>query len=89
MSTGETVISDGKMFTHGYNQKYQMAEIRKIIGYCPQFDALLPDLTCRQTMEIFAMIRGIPAKEVRSYVENYARSLDLIGDIDKRVEHLR
>ena len=83
------MISEGEIFTHGLNQKYQLAEIYKMIGYCPQFDALLSGLTCQETLEIFAMVRGIPAKDVRNYVENCARNLDFIQHIDKKVKQLR
>lgn len=89
MLTGETMISDGEIFTQGYNQKYQLPDIYQMIGYCPQFDALLSGLTCRETLEIFAMVRGIPAKDVRNYIENCARNLDFIQHIDKKVKQLR
>lgn len=89
MLTGETIISDGEIFTYGHNQMYQLPEIYKMTGYCPQFDALLVGLTCRETLEIFAMIRGIAASDVRHYVEDYARNLDFIQHIDKRIKQLR
>lgn len=89
MLTGETLITNGEMFTQGYNQKYQLAKIHQIIGYCPQFDALLSGLTCRETLEIFAMLRGIPAHDIKHYIENCARSLDFIQHIDKKVKQLR
>lgn len=83
------MISDGEIFTHGFDQKYSLGEIYKTIGYCPQFDALLSGLTCRETLEIFAMLRGIPAKDVKGYVENCARNMDFIQHIDKKVKQLR
>lgn len=89
MLSGETMISDGKIFTSGYNHKYQMHRIYRLIGYCPQFDALFSDLTCRETLEIFAILRGIPIKDVKNYVEHYARNLDFIQYIDKRTTQLR
>lgn len=89
MLTGETMISDGEIFTQGYNQKYQLRDIYQLIGYCPQFDALLTGLTCRETLEIFSMVRGIPAKDVKHYVESWARNLDFIQHIDKKVKQLR
>lgn len=89
MLTGETTISAGEIFTHGHNHMYQLPEIYKMTGYCPQFDALLVGLTCRETLEIFAMVRGISATDVRSYVEDYARNLDFIQHIDKRINQLR
>lgn len=89
MLTGERMISDGEMFTNGYNQKSQLSHIYKIIGYCPQFDALLNDLTCRETLEIFSMIRGIPIRDTKYFTEYCARNLDFIQHIDKKVIQLR
>ena len=30
------------------------------MGYCPQFGGLIPELTARQTLRIYANIRGLP-----------------------------
>lgn len=89
MLTGETMISSGEIFTQGFNQKTQMQDIYKIIGYCPQFDALLGNMTCRETLEIFAMVRGVPVQDVKYYTENGAKSLDFIQHIDKKIKQLR
>lgn len=89
MLTGDTMISNGRIYTQGYNQQKELSDIYQIIGYCPQFDALMSGLTCRETLEIFAMLRGIPSHDVRHYIENCARSLDFIQHIDKKVHQLR
>lgn len=89
MLTGELTVSSGEIFIHGLNQKYHLPEIHQMTGYCPQFDALLSGLTCRETLEIFAMLRGIPASDAKEYAEICARDLDFIQYIDKRVNHLR
>lgn len=88
MLTGETMITSGEIYTHGFNQKYQLSKIYNLIGYCPQFDALLPGLSCRDTLKIFAMVRGVPLKRVKSYVEFYAQQLDFIQHIDKKAMQL-
>ncbi|XP_031625623.1 ATP-binding cassette sub-family A member 3-like [Contarinia nasturtii] len=88
MLTGETMITNGRIYTQGYNQQSQLSDIYQIIGYCPQFDALLNGLTCRESLEIFALLRGIPPQDVRNYIENCARSLDFIQHIDKKVKQL-
>lgn len=89
MLTGETIITDGDVYTEGYNQKYQLCCIYRKIGYCPQFDALFTDLTCRETLQLFALLRGVPILDVRSYAEDCARNMDFIEHIDKRIRHLR
>jgi len=37
-----------------------MNKIRNLIGYCPQFDALLYNLTAKEHLQLFATIKGIP-----------------------------
>lgn len=89
MLAGRKSISSGQIFAHGLDPKVQLQKIYKIMGYCPQFDALLDGLTCRETLEIFAMLRGIPTKDVKNYIENVAQSLDFTGHIDKMIKKLR
>ncbi|GAB5359398.1 hypothetical protein AAMO2058_000540400 [Amorphochlora amoebiformis] len=60
-------------------------EVRKLIGYCPQFDALLPLMTARETLRMFARIKGVNAASIEEYVEDLCRqlSLDINGWLDK------
>lgn len=89
MLMGETIISSGEIFTRGLNHKFQLKQIYKMIGYCPQIDAFLSGLTCRETLEIFAMIRGIPSQNVKSYIQSLSESLDFMQHIDKKFKQLR
>ena len=41
MLTGETGISGGQAFLHGFDVTSQLRQAQKLIGYCPQFDALI------------------------------------------------
>lgn len=59
------------------------------IGYCPQFDALLDHMTGRETLSMYARLRGIPEKYVPSCVENVLRSLLLEPHADKLVRSYR
>ena len=43
-----------------------MVQVRKYMGYCPQFDALDPLLTGREHLEFYARIRGISPTNVKS-----------------------
>lgn len=89
MLTGQTAISKGRIYITGLHQRKQLKDIYQTVGYCPQFDALLNSLTCRETMELCARLRGIPAKKIKDYIEYVAETLDLMQHIDKKVKHLR
>lgn len=59
------------------------------IGYCPQFDAVLDHMTGRETLSMYARLRGIPEKYVSGCVENVLRSLLLEPHADKLVRSYR
>lgn len=42
----------------------EIDEVHRNMGYCPQFDALNDLLTGREHLEFYAILRGVPEKEV-------------------------
>ncbi len=88
MLTGEELISNGQIFLHGLNLRSDIRKIYKCIGYCPQFDALFDNLTGREILEIFALIRGVQRTEIATYATQAATDLDLIEHVDKKVSQL-
>lgn len=49
----------GKINIMGFDYETQMEEIRKIVGYCPQHNVLLDQLTCAEHLYVFGRIKGI------------------------------
>mmetsp|Transcript_29723 Transcript_29723/g.41840 ORF Transcript_29723/g.41840 Transcript_29723/m.41840 type:complete len:760 (-) Transcript_29723:149-2428(-) len=49
--SGCTTVTEGDAFVCGLSVKYQIDEIRQMIGYCPQFDILWPELTAQEHLE--------------------------------------
>lgn len=86
MLTGDTKISSGEAFVRGISLKTNMPQVHKIIGYCPQFDALLVDLTGTETLEIFALLRGIHPNDIPALSKRLAADLNFMKHINKRVE---
>lgn len=64
-------------------------QVRQRIGYCPQFDALLDHMTGRETLVMYARLRGIPERHVAACVENALRGLLLEPHADKLVRTYR
>ncbi len=60
--------------------------MHKKIGYCPQFDALIEELTGRETLNIFAMIRGIPRSQIEEASQKLADKLNFSQHLDKPVK---
>lgn len=81
-------MSYGDAWVKGYSIKSQLKDVQKHIGYCPQFDALLDDLTPRETIKMFALLRGIPKSECDQLAVQLATDFDFLKHIDKRVKEL-
>ena len=63
-----------------------MKDIYKNIGYCPQFDALLEDLTGRETLKIFALLRGLHPNHIERISMKLATDFNYTQHIDKKVK---
>ncbi|XP_038108176.1 ATP-binding cassette sub-family A member 3 [Culex quinquefasciatus] len=86
MLTGDENISFGEAWVKGIDLKTNMSKVNKNIGYCPQFDAVLEDLTGRETLKIFALMRGIAYQDIKSTSEKLAQELNFTKHIDKRIK---
>lgn len=86
MLTGDETITQGEVWVRGFNLKTEMNKVRKIIGYCPQFDALIGDMTGRETLEMYCMLRGVPTKHIKSISTLLAADLNFLVHIDKKVK---
>lgn len=60
MLSGDCVQTSGKAYINGYDIPSQMKQAQHDIGYCPQFDALLENLTAKEHLFLYAAIKGIP-----------------------------
>lgn len=47
---GEIVSTSGDSYFNGYKISDNLSRIRKNLGYCPQFDALIENLTVREQL---------------------------------------
>lgn len=52
-------------------------EVRRLLGYCPQFDALIDTLTAREHLRLFARIKGVPEDIMDEYCEHLILRLGL------------
>jgi ATP-binding cassette subfamily A (ABC1) protein 1 len=77
MLTGDILPTSGTARLAGYDIITEQPEVRRLLGYCPQFDALLDLLTVREHLELYARIKGVPEKEVTSVVETKLTEMDL------------
>ena len=65
------------------------AQVQQKLGYCPQFDALIEQMTVRETLAMFARLRGIDEKQIPRVVVMLVTNLLLLDHIDKQCGDLR
>ncbi|XP_048033028.1 phospholipid-transporting ATPase ABCA1b [Megalobrama amblycephala] len=84
MLTGDSVVSKGEAFLAGKSILREIDEVHQNMGYCPQFDAINDLLTGREHLEFYAILRGVPEKEVCEVAEWGIRKLGLVKYVDKK-----
>uniref|UniRef100_A0A914WJP1 ABC transporter domain-containing protein n=1 Tax=Plectus sambesii TaxID=2011161 RepID=A0A914WJP1_9BILA len=53
------------------------ASVAKQVAYCPQENTLFDDLTPKEHLKLYASIRGIPAEQRRSIIDNFITEVGL------------
>lgn len=66
--------------------KNEMYKVHQLIGYCPQFDAVIPELTGAETLRIFSLIRGIPKREINENIKKMAHELGFEQHLKKQLK---
>lgn len=69
--TGDVDPTSGEVHIGGYDvqNRLEYSQVRKLIGYCPQFDALFTNLTVKEHLEFYAHIKGVVPRMRRTVVE--------------------
>lgn len=75
MITGDESITSGRASLSGYDIKTDMHKARRMIGYCPQFDALIDQMTGREMLTMIARLRGVPENHLTSVVNDQISSV--------------
>lgn len=75
--TGDTVPTSGNISISGFDIQRDFKEARKLIGYCPQKDAIFPLLTVEEHLWFYARIKGIPLSMIIQVVEKAILEMNL------------
>ena len=75
--SGDVLPTSGTAAMAGFDILSQQPEVRRLLGYCPQFDSLMELLTVREHLELYARIKGVPEADVPSVVRKKIADLDL------------
>ncbi|XP_039258738.2 phospholipid-transporting ATPase ABCA3-like isoform X1 [Styela clava] len=83
MLTGDVRPTAGTAYVNGHDIISNRKQAQQKIGYCPQFDGLIQQMTGRETLVMYARLRGVKEKYIQDIVEKLAKLLHFKEHIDK------
>ena len=75
--TGDIFPTSGDVSIKGFKMPSQVLEIRKYIGYCPQFDTILDRLTPQEHLSLYCNLRGIRKEFHEKIISDLLMKLNL------------
>ncbi|XP_046358771.2 phospholipid-transporting ATPase ABCA3-like [Haliotis rufescens] len=70
MMTGDVMLTRGNVFLQSFDIKNHTQKMQENMGYCPQFDALIDQMTGRETLTMYAKLKGVPENYVKGACDN-------------------
>jgi len=83
MLTGAILPTGGTASLGGFDIVREQWQVRRLLGYCPQHDALLDRLTVLEHLLLFGRIKGTPVEELSRYCETMMADLSLTPHMHK------
>lgn len=77
MITGDEPITKGDVYLDRLSIKKDINKYQKQMGYCPQFDPLIDQMTVEETLRMFARLRGLKESIIQRTCESLILILDL------------
>ena len=68
MLCGQFGPTAGEVSICGMNVATKVQKVRKLIGYCPQFDALLDNLAVEEHLYLYGRLKGLGRAPLRQFV---------------------
>jgi len=84
MLSGDVLPSSGTASLAGFDIISQQPKVRRLLGYAPQWDALLELLTAREHLELYARIKGVREADLAATVDEQLRRMDLVEFANKK-----
>lgn len=75
--TAEFPPTSGDATLCGFSVSREPQKIRRLIGYCPQFDALYGCLTGREHLKLYGAVKGIPSIELANVAAEKLKEVGL------------
>ena len=86
MLSGLTRSTGGDALFYGLSMNSEMAEIRSMMGVCPQHDILFDDLTAEEHIRLYAGLKNVPKEEIPALTEERLKAVRL-WKVKDRLSH--
>ncbi|XP_023213548.1 ATP-binding cassette sub-family A member 3-like, partial [Centruroides sculpturatus] len=86
MLVGDLIPNFGDSYNNRGGLQNNKNKYLSDIGYCPQFDALIDHLTGRETLTLFANLRGVPSQDIDYIVNKILKFCDLVKYANRTTE---
>eukprot|EP00463_Aulacantha_scolymantha_P005813 TRINITY_DN7210_c0_g1_i1.p1 TRINITY_DN7210_c0_g1~~TRINITY_DN7210_c0_g1_i1.p1 ORF type:complete len:195 (-),score=4.84 TRINITY_DN7210_c0_g1_i1:30-554(-) len=80
MMIGLLPITTGSIYLSGLDITKRADTIYRILGVCPQFNIVWPELSVREHLTLYARVKGIGSTQRRGKVQQAAEKVNLDGD---------
>jgi ATP-binding cassette, subfamily A (ABC1), member 3 len=82
--SGDVLPTSGTAKLAGYDILDEQANVRRLLGYCPQADPLLDVLTVREHLALYARIKGVPESALPAAIQAKMEEMDLLAFENKK-----
>jgi ABC-2 type transport system ATP-binding protein len=86
--TGYISATDGSVTVNGLDVFEEPEEVKKMIGYLPEFPPLYPDMTVREYLDFAADIKKVARAEKSKMIEEIMDSTKITPMADRLIKHL-
>ncbi|XP_041350183.1 phospholipid-transporting ATPase ABCA3-like [Gigantopelta aegis] len=84
MLTGEIMVTGGNAYLKKYDIKNTLHKVHEHMGYCPQFDALIDQMTGRETLYMYSRLKGVSESQIADTVNALIDMMLLVSHADKQ-----
>ena len=86
--TGLIAATSGSVTIDGHDVATELEQVRKVLGFCPQFNVLYDDLTVGEHLYFYARVRGIDKKLIKDDIERMLIDTNLTAKRNEPVRSL-
>lgn len=86
--TNEIIPTEGCISIAGKDSVKNFNEVRRLIGYCPQFDAIFEYMTVEENLKYYSFIKGIPFEKRQDMINSIIDEMKLGEQLSKESGNL-